>query len=141
MYLWIKALHIIALVAWFAGLFYLPRLFVYHSRHPEGVLHEQFCIMERRLHRFIMWPAMVITLICGATMASMNWAWLVDAGWFHAKMAVVLGLIVFHLHCGRMTTGFARGAPPHSERFFRIYNELPTLGLILAVVLVVVRPF
>ncbi len=141
MYEWVKALHIIAVVAWFAGLFYLPRLFVYHSGHSAGALHEQFCVMERKLYRFIMWPAMVLVLLFGTAMALMNWDYLVESGWFHAKMVVVSALVAFHFHCGCIVRALAAGQSRHSERFFRLYNELPTLGLVLAVILVVVRPF
>ena len=141
MYEWIKAFHIIAMVAWFAGLFYLPRLFVYHCQRPEGDAHALFCVMERKLYRFIMWPAMVVTVVLGLTMAVMNWDYLSDSGWFHAKMAVVVALIFFHLHCGRMVAEFADGGQARSERFFRLYNEIPTFGLMAAVILVVVRPF
>jgi len=141
MYEWIKAFHIIAMVAWFAGLFYLPRLFVYHSNHPQGELHAQFCVMERKLYRFIMWPAMVLVVLLGGTMAAMNWEYLLESGWFHAKMMVVLLLIAFHLHSGRMVAHFSDGCQQHNERFFRLYNEVPTFGLMIAVVLVVVRPF
>ncbi|MDQ6963440.1 MAG: protoporphyrinogen oxidase HemJ [Mariprofundales bacterium] len=141
MYEWIKALHIIAMVAWFAGLFYLPRLFVYHSNHLQGDLHAQLSTMEYRLYRLIMWPAMVVTLLLGVVMAYLSWDYLLASGWFHAKMAVVVLLIIFHLHNGRMVQAFANGCQQRSERFFRLYNELPTVGLIVAVVLVVVKPF
>jgi len=141
MYEWIKAFHIIAMVAWFAGLFYLPRLFVYHATHTRGESHTLFCTMERKLYRLIMGPAMVLTLVLGASMASMNWEYLVDGGWFHAKMMVVLLLVAFHFHCGRMVAQFAAGTQQCSERFFRLYNEVPTIGLMVAVILVVTRPF
>jgi len=141
MYEWIKAFHIIALVAWFAGLFYLPRLFVYHSKHPQGELHAQFCVMERKLYRFIMWPAMVVTLLMGGLMVALNWEYLLGSGWFHAKMTVVALLIAFHMHNGCMVAQFANGRQQRNERFFRLYNEVPTLGLMVAVIMVVVRPF
>ncbi len=141
MYEWIKAFHIIAMVAWFAGLFYLPRLFVYHTMHPDDAVGAQFCVMERKLFRFIMWPAMVLTIVLGIIMAVMNWDILQSQGWFHAKMMIVLLLVVFHLHNGRMVAQFAAGSQTRNERFFRLYNEAPTIALMVAVILVVVQPF
>ncbi|MDQ6951335.1 MAG: protoporphyrinogen oxidase HemJ [Mariprofundales bacterium] len=141
MYEWIKAFHVIAMVAWFAGLFYLPRLFVYHTKHLDDAVGAQFCIMERKLIRFIMGPAMVLTVVLGITMAVINWDYLQSQGWFHAKMAIVLLLIGFHLHSGRMVAQFANQSQNRSERFFRLYNEIPTIGLVLVVILVIVRPF
>jgi len=141
MYEWIKAFHIIAMVSWFAGLFYLPRLFVYHSKHPQGEVHAQFCVMEHKLYRLIMWPAMVVTVVLGSIMAVINWEYLLESGWFHAKIVVVSLLVWFHIHCGVMVAQFAKCRQQRSERFFRLYNEIPTFGLMIAVILVVVRPF
>ena len=138
---WLKAFHIIAMVSWFAGLFYLPRIFVYHSRHAAGPVHEQFCIMERKLYRYIMRPAMIVTVALGLLMADIEWDIVGGEPWFWIKMALVAALLGFHWHNGRMVRQFAEGSNRRSERFFRIYNELPTLVLIGAVVMVVVRPF
>lgn len=139
--LWIKAFHIIAMVSWFAGLFYLPRLFVYHASHPAGAVHEQFCVMERKLYRYIMQPAMVLTLVMGGWLAALEWSLVGTELWFHLKMLLVVALLGFHWHCGRIVADFANGLNRYSEAFYRKYNEIPTLILIAAVVLVVVRPF
>jgi putative membrane protein len=139
--LWVKAFHIIALVSWFAGLFYLPRLFVYHAGHPDGPVHEQFCIMERKLYRFIMRPAMMVTITLGLVLAWMQWDVLYDEAWFWLKMVLVAGLLAFHIHNGRVVRAFAEGCNDRDHVFFRKYNEIPTLILVFAVILVVVRPF
>jgi uncharacterized integral membrane protein (TIGR00701 family) len=91
--LWIKAFHIVFMVSWFAGLFYLPRIFVYHAGHPSGPVHEQFCVMERKLYRFIMTPAMVLTVALGLWLTGLEWAYLKGAGWFWAKLALVAALV------------------------------------------------
>lgn len=139
--LWVKAMHIIAMVSWFAGLFYLPRLFVYHAAHAQGPVHEQFLIMEQRLYRFIMQPAMVLTVALGIWLASWEWDYLRSEGWFHAKMTLVALLLLFHWHCGRTVRAFAAGRQTRDASFYRKYNEIPTLILIAVVILVVVRPF
>ncbi|MDQ6974974.1 MAG: protoporphyrinogen oxidase HemJ [Mariprofundaceae bacterium] len=140
-FLWLKAFHIIAMVSWFAGLFYLPRLFVYHAGHHDGAVHEQFMVMERKLYRYIMWPAMLITIGCGLALVHLGWAILVDSVWFWLKMGVVLVLLLFHLHNGRVIADFAAKNNHYSHTFFRKYNEIPTISLLIIVVLVVVRPF
>ncbi len=140
-FLWLKAFHLIGLVSWFAGLFYLPRLFVYHAEHDSGPVHEQFVIMERKLYRYIMWPAMVVTLLCGLGLAHMEMDLLMGGGWFHAKMLLVVLLVVFHLHCGHVVKTFATGHNTRPHTFYRKYNEIPTFILIAVVILVVVRPF
>lgn len=139
--LWIKAFHIVFMVAWFAGLFYLPRFFVYHAGHPDGPVHDQFCVMERKLYRFIMNPAMLLTVGLGLWLAGLEWAYLKGAPWFWAKLVLVAALVAYHLHCGRLARDFAAGANTHSERFYRVYNEAPTVALIAVVILVVIRPF
>jgi putative membrane protein len=139
--LWIKAFHIVFMVSWFAGLFYLPRIFVYHAGQPSGPVHAQFCVMERKLYRFIMNPAMVLTVVLGVWLAALEWPYLKDQGWFWVKLALVAALVVYHLHCGALVRAFAAGANTRSHRFYRFYNEAPTLVLIAVVVLVVIRPF
>lgn len=141
MVLWLKAFHIVFVTSWFAGLFYLPRLFVYHAVHPDGPIHRQFCIMERRLYRFIMQPAMVLTVLLGFVMSWMEWSILVDARWYWLKLALVVCLVGYHFHCGKEVKRFATGEACRGQRFYRVYNEVPTLLLIAIVVLVVVRPF
>jgi putative membrane protein len=141
-YPWIKALHIISVVAWMAGLLYLPRLFVYHAEAPAGSDRAAtFAIMERRLLRGIMLPASIAVVVFGVLLAAtpgvVDWR----QGWFWLKLAVVGGLLVFHHLLARWRKEFATGTVPHDARFFRIVNELPTLALIAIVVLVVVKPF
>jgi putative membrane protein len=141
-YPWIKSLHIVAVVAWMAGLLYLPRLFVYHAAASIGSeLAETFKIMERRLYRGIMMPALVMTYLFGAALAAtpgiVDWR----HGWIWAKLALVLSLTVFHGLLGRWRIAFAADRNRHTARFFRILNELPTLALIAIVILVVVKPF
>jgi putative membrane protein len=141
-YPWIKSLHIVSMVAWMAGLLYLPRLFVYHAMVPVGSNRsETFKVMERRLLLGIMTPAMIATWVFGLMLAStpgiidwrMRWMW--------AKFALVFALTGFHLTLARWRAAFAADCNRHSARFFRAVNELPTLALIAIVVLVVVRPF
>ena len=141
-YPWIKAFHIVAVVAWMAGLLYLPRLFVYHAEAPVGSDQAQtFMVMERRLLRGIMNPAMGLTIGLGALLAAtpglVDWR----QGWFWAKLAMVVGLAVFHHLLVRWRGEFAAGAVPHSPRFFRLINEIPAVVLIAIVILVVVKPF
>jgi protoporphyrinogen IX oxidase len=141
-YLWIKALHIISVVAWMAGLLYLPRLFVYHAEAPVGSDRAQvFAIMERRLLRGIMLPAATAVVIFGLLLAAtpgvVDWR----SGWIWLKLLLVLGLLVFHWLLASWHRQFVVNRVPHTSRFFRIVNELPTLGLIAIVVLVVVKPF
>jgi putative membrane protein len=141
-YPWIKALHIISVVAWMAGLLYLPRLFVYHAEAPAGSDRAAtFAIMERRLLRGIMLPASIAVVVFGVLLAAtpgvVDWR----QGWFWLKLVVVGGLLVFHHLLARWRKEFATGTVPHDARFFRIVNELPTLALIAIVVLVVVKPF
>jgi len=136
--LWIKALHLIFVVSWFAGLFYLPRLFVYHAMATDGVSVERFKVMERRLYRGIMTPAMVLTLASGF------WLWLgfgFSGGWIHAKVFLVVLLVAYHFWLRKLLVDFARDANVHTHRFYRVVNELPTLLLIAIVILVVVKPF
>ncbi|RME85584.1 MAG: protoporphyrinogen oxidase HemJ [Zetaproteobacteria bacterium] len=136
----LKALHIIAVVAWFAGLFYLPRLFVYHATRKQGEVHALLSTMERRLFRYIMTPAMLMVLAFGASLAAIEWELVRDQWWFWAKLIGVAALVAFHLQCGRYLRAFAGRKPTPSERFFRAFNEIPTLLLIAIVFLVVLRP-
>jgi len=138
--LWLKAFHIISMVSWFAGLFYLPRFFVYHTRHPSGATHDQFCEMERKLYRYIMNPAMVATALTGVFLAGSAWGYTGSQGWFWIKMVLVAALFGFHFWCGSTVVGFAQGKNTRPEKFFRVANEFPTLILIGSVILAVVRP-
>lgn len=141
LYLWLKALHIIAMVCWFAGLFYLPRLFVYHAMSEDEASRQRFCVMERKLYRGIMLPSMLATLAFGIWLLSLNPSLYLSQGWMHAKLALVLLLIGYHHVCGTQLKRFARGENQRSHVFYRWFNEAPVLALIAIVVLVIVRPF
>ncbi len=136
--LWIKAVHIMAVVAWFAGLFYLPRLFVYHAQGPGPETIGYFKTMERRLYRGIMTPAMVVAVALGLWLW---WSYWWGAGWWlHAKVTLGVILIGYHLYLGRLVKVFAADANTRTERFYRILNEFPTLLLVVMVLLVELKP-
>jgi protoporphyrinogen IX oxidase len=137
--LWIKSLHIVFVVTWFAGLFYLPRLFVYHAMTEDRATVERFKVMERKLYWGITTPGGVLTVAFGLWL----WfGWFTDAGaWMQAKFFVVLLLIGFHLWCGMLLEDFAHDRNTKSHVWYRWFNEAPTLALIAAVILVVVKPF
>ena len=140
MYEWIKALHVISVIAWMAGMLYLPRLFVYHCEAEAGSKQsETFKVMERRLFKAIINPAMIVTWLAGIYLA---WAggWLA-AGWFHGKLFLVLALSGVHGFFSRWVKDFANDQNTHSQKFYRIINEVPTVIMIGIVVLVVVKPF
>lgn len=137
----IKALHIIAIVAWFAGLFYLPRLFVYHADTHDKISLERFIIMEHRLYYAIMWPAAILTTILGIGLVTYNYHYYLNSGWMHAKLFLVLLIWGYHLFCGRLIKQFKQNKNKHQALFYRIYNELPTLMLIVIVFLVILKPF
>jgi len=137
--LWIKALHIIFMVTWFAGLFYLPRLFVYHATSEDSASRERFKVMERKLYYGIMTPGAVLTVGFGL------WLWLGwfrgAGGWLHAKLALVAVLIIYHLWCGRLLRAFRHDRNRRSHVWFRWFNEFPVVVLFAVVILVVVQPF
>lgn len=141
LYLWLKALHIVAIVCWFAGLFYLPRLFVYHSMSEDQASLDRFQVMERKLYRGIMMPSMVATLIFGVSMIILNPVLFSTGGWLHAKLALVVLLIGYHHMCGAQLKRFARNENTRSHIFYRWFNELPVLLLLAIVILVVIKPF
>ena len=142
--LWIKAFHIVFVISWFAGLLYLPRLFVYHVQAAEegdAAGCARFVIMERRLYR-IMTVGAVGTLLFGLWLLAGWWmSSLQGSGWMHLKLLLVAGLLVFHAYLWHCARRFAAGANAHGERFYRIVNEVPALTLIAIVILVVVKPF
>ncbi len=140
LFLWLKAFHLIAVICWFAGLFYLPRLFVYHAMSDDTISRERFKIMERKLYRGIMTPAAIATLIFGSWMLHLNSA-LLAIGWIKIKLALVLLLIVYHGFCGHFLRQFAADNNTHSHGFFRVFNELPVLALIAIILLAVLKPF
>lgn len=137
--LWLKAFHIVFVVTWFAGLFYLPRLFVYHAAATDQVGIERFQVMERKLFAMMTIGA-TLAAIFGMAMVIEAPA-LLDSRWLHAKLTLVLMLIAYHLWCYRLMLAFRRGANRHSHRWYRWFNEVPTLLLIAIVILVVVKPF
>jgi putative membrane protein len=140
-YLWLKALHIIAVIAWMAGLLYLPRLFVYHrATAPRSPSSETFKVMERRLLHAIMFPAMIASWILGSALA-----WVTGVGadvplWFGVKAIAVLALTLYHFWLAFFVTSFARDERPRTDRFFRAINEIPTVLMIVIVILAVVKP-
>lgn len=137
--LWVKAFHIVAMVAWFAGLFYLPRLFVYHAMSADAPSRARFTTMERKLYRGIATPAMLATLALGGWTASYNWGYYAAATWFWLKMALVAILLVYHHICGFYVRQFAENKVERSHVYFRWFNELPVLLLIPIVLLVVLK--
>jgi putative membrane protein len=136
--LWVKSFHIIFVVTWFAGLFYLPRLFVYHAMAEDAVGRQRFEVMERKLYYGIMAPGAVLTIVFGL------WLWLgysVSGGWLHAKLALVAVLLGYHLWCGKLIRDFKENRNTRSHVWYRWFNEVPTVILVLAVILAVVKPF
>lgn len=136
--LWIKSLHIVFMVTWFAGLFYLPRLFVYHAMAEDTPSRERFKVMERKLYLGIMTPGGILTLFFGI------WLWIaygVAGGWLHAKLALVAVLIAYHLWCGKLVNEFRHDRNARSHVWFRWFNEFPVVILIAVVILAVVKPF
>ena len=136
--LWIKSFHVIFVVAWFAGLFYLPRLFVYHAQSDDLPSRERFKVMERKLYRGIMMPSMVLTILFGV------WLWTgyeITGNWFRAKLALVAMLIAYHFWLGKVLRDFAHDRNQRTHVFFRWVNEIPLAILAATVVLVIVKPF
>lgn len=143
MYLWIKALHIVAVVTWFAALFYLPRLYVYHAMardKGERQAIDYFRVMERKLYRGIMTPSMIAVIVLGGWLLYLMPDWL-GMGWMHAKLALVLVLVAYHHVCLIYLKQFAAGRCQRSHVFFRWLNELPVIALLGIVILVVLKPF
>lgn len=139
--LWIKSLHIIFMVTWFAGLFYLPRLFVYHAMSDDLPSIERFKVMERKLYYGIMTPGAILTIIFGM------WLWLgygisgiEGSWWLHAKLSLVAILVAYHYYCGRLLTDFKLDQNQHGHVYYRWFNEIPVIILIAVVILVVVKP-
>ncbi len=135
--LWLKALHIVFVTSWFAGLFYLPRLFVNHAMIEDQATSDRLKLMERKLFRF-MTPLAILALVFGL------WLWLgygITGGWMHAKLALVLGLVAYHFYCGLLVQDFAHDRNRRSHIWYRWFNEIPVLILFAVVMLVVVKPF
>ena len=136
--LWVKAFHIVFMVTWFAGLFYLPRLFVYHATTEDAAGRERFKVMERKLYYGIMAPGAVLTIAFGL------WLWLGygrTGGWLHAKLMLVGILVAYHLWCGKLLNDFKNDRNTRSHVWYRWFNEIPVVILIAVVILAVVKPF
>ncbi len=138
--LWIKAFHIIAMVTWFAGLFYLPRLFVYHSMATDLTSQDRFVLMERKLYYGIMTPGAIFTIVLGVWLLSFNLHGYMHQSWMHLKLGLVLLLAVFHIYLGVLLTAFRESRNKHTHVFYRFLNEVPVFFLIAIVILVVVKP-
>ena len=134
----LKAFHVIFMVTWFAGLFYLPRLFIYHRASEDRVSRERFEIMEWRLW-LIMSIGAGLTVLSGIVLVA--WLWWPMPGWLYAKLALVAGLLAYHCYCLRLMKQFRREQMPHSDRFLRLFNEVPAIALIGIVLLAMLKPF
>lgn len=137
--LWIKAFHIIFVVTWFAGLLYLPRLFVYHAMTEDAVGRERFQVMERKLFAIMTIGAGLATIF-GVSLIVRN-PGLMSFGWLHAKLALVAALFLYHLYCWKLIRDFGQDRNRHTHVWYRWFNEMPALALIAIVILAVVRPF
>ncbi len=136
--LWLKAFHVIFMTTWFAGLFYLPRLFIYHAAASDPVGLERFAVMERRLFG-IMTMGAVLTVLFGASLVVASPAYL-HFGWLHTKLALVAALIAYHCWCHVLMRALREGRNRHSQRWLRLFNEVPALFLIAIVILAIVKP-
>ena len=137
----LKSVHIFGVICWFAGIFYLPRLFVYHAMTDDAPGNERFKTMERKLYRGIMTPSAVIAVVFGIWLLVLAWDTYATAVWLWLKVALVVLMIGYHLYCGRVIRRFAADANESSDRFYRVFNELPVLALLAILILVVVKPF
>lgn len=140
LYLWVKAVHVIGVISWMAGLLYLPRLFIYHTESGVGSIQaETFKIMERRLYRLIMNPAMMVSWVCGLWLAWSAYGF--HGGWLHVKLLSVILLTAAHMYFGHYVRKFGKDEITKSPRFWRMMNEIPTLLMIVIVIMVIVKPF
>ncbi len=140
--LWIKAFHVIFMVTWFAALFYLPRLFVYHAMSSDEISNERFKVMERKLYFGIMTPGAVLTIIFGVWMlVDYGWALYANMGWLHLKLLIVAILVGYHFYCGKIIKEFKQDINQRGHIFYRWFNELPVLLFVAVIILVVVKPF
>ena len=139
--LWIKAFHLIFMVTWFSGLFYLPRLYVYHAQANDSISKTRFCLMEKKLYYMIMTPGAVLTIVFGLGVMSYNWHGYLQMAWLHAKLGCVFLLVLYHLYLGKLLHDFRNDRNQHGHVFYRWLNEIPALFLIMIIVLAVVKPF
>ena len=140
--LWLKSLHIVFMVTWFAGLFYLPRLFVYHAMTTDQAGIDRFKVMERKLYFGIMTPGAALTLAFGLWLLFINgWATYANTLWLPVKLACVLLLVIYHIYCGKLLLDFKHDRNTHSHTWYRWFNEIPVVFLLVIVILAVARPF
>ena len=138
----VKSLHIVFMVTWFAGLFYIFRLYVYHVENAgKSAVTSLFEVMERRLYRGICWPAMVLTTLFGVWLWSRSFSGYLQSGWFHVKLAMLVALFGYHFYCGKVRKDLAAGRCRLTSRQCRLMNEVPTVLLLVIVVMAVVKPF
>jgi putative membrane protein len=137
--LWVKAFHIIFMVTWFAGLFYLPRLFVYHADCRDDIGHQRFLVMERKLYAIMTLGGALATFF--GVWLLLRWHWPISELWLQLKLALVAALIAYHIYCGQLVKRFRAGDNRYSGVFYRWFNEFPALILIAVVLLAVVRPY
>ena len=141
MHEWLKAFHLISMVAWFAALFYLPRLFVYHSMAEDKISIERFKTMEDKLYRQIANPSMYSTIILGILMICLAPRYYMAQYWLHAKIGIIVLLIIYHHGCYYYLKRFAEDANTKTDRYFRVFNEVPVLFLVAIIILAVIKPF
>jgi putative membrane protein len=138
---WILAFHIIFVICWFAGLFYLPRLFVYHAMTEDVISLQRFKIMERKLYFGIMLPSALLTILFGGWLIVAYPSYYLHSLWMHVKLTLVFLLIVYQLYCGKLLFDFKQDQNKHSHVFYRVLNEIPVVFLAIIVILAVVKPF
>ena len=139
--LWIKAFHIIWVVTWFSGLFYLPRLFVYHAKSQDAISNERFKVMERRLYYYITTPGCILTILFGIWLLSFNYTAYSHMMWLHVKLILVALLVIYHIWCGKMVNDFKHDRNKHTHVYFRWMNEIPVVFLVIIIILATVKPF
>jgi len=138
--LWVKAFHIIFVVTWFSGLFYLPRLYVYHAEAHDAISKERFKIMEKKLFYFIMTPGAILTILFGLWIISYNFTGYMQMMWLHWKLGLVLLLSIYHVYLGKLLHDFKQDKNQHGPVFYRWLNEIPAIFLIFIIILAVVKP-
>ncbi len=139
--LWIKAFHIISMITWFAGIFYLPRLFVYHAQASDTLGQDRFVVMEEKLYRIIMTPSAFVTIACGIALVTIDTQFYLSSTWFLLKIFLVALVLVYQVYCKILMRQFATRSGIKSHKYYRVFNEVPVLMLISIIILVVVKPF
>jgi putative membrane protein len=140
LYLWLKALHIIFVVCWFAGIFYLPRIMVYYAASEDEATRRQLAVMSHKLYRFVT-PLAAIAIVMGFALIALNLDYYLGARWLWVKLLAVLCLVVYHFYCGRLVKAINADTDQHTHIYFRVFNEVPVLFLFLIVILAVLKPF